>query len=294
MFIGLEPVMPHNRIMKRVYLSVFALISLLAATPASAREMLASAWLDFREAKVRLLMAKPDAKAGPVLAALEIRLMTGFKTYWRTAGDSGVPPTFDFAKSTGLEGIEVKFPFPSVFDDGAGGKAWGYKQEVLYPITATRTNAGLLLDLRLDFAVCGTMCIPLGGEIRLDPASATRVPDDEAQALDLAIRMLPVVLEGDAKPALLARRLSPVEPPQWSLRVPYTGDISAFSAFPEARGFLEVTKTEPDGDGFVKITISGQAAPGSGGQFGPVRLTYGKPGAAYERMIDLDGAPASP
>jgi hypothetical protein len=36
--------------------------------------------------------------------------------------------------------------------------------------------------------------------------------------------------------------------------------------------------------------LKGETAAGSGGRFGPVRLTYGENGKAFERMIDLDGA----
>lgn len=280
--------------MKRILPLLIGLLSLAPPATARAQEVVASPWLDFREAKVRLLMVKSDPKIRPVVAGLEIRLLPGFKTYWRTAGDSGVPPMFDFSKSVGFEALDVKFPFPTVFDDGAGGKAWGYKQEVIFPISATRTGATAFLDLRLDFAVCGTMCIPLSGELRLDPATASRVSTGEEQALDNAMLSLPTVLAADAAPALSIRRLAPAEPPHWSLKVPYHGDIQQFSAFPEAKGFLEVTKIEPDGNGFVKIIVAGQAAPGTGGKFGPVRLTYGKPGTAYERMIDLDGAAPAP
>lgn len=278
--------------MKRLLLTVFFLLASRLIAPAAAETVVASPWLDFREAKARLLAVRP-VTGKPVVAGLEIRLSEGFKTYWRTAGDSGVPPVFDFSKSAGLEAIEVAFPFPMIFDDGAGGKAWGYKPAVILPITAKHTGGAARFALKLDFAVCGTMCIPLSGDLTLDPASAIPVPATEAEALAKATRLLPVAVAAEAAPRPVIQRLKPGEA-QWSVRLPFTGDAAAFSAFPEAKGFLEASDFAAAGDGFIRFTISGQAAPGTGGQFGPVLLTYGMPGAAYERMIDLDGAPVAP
>lgn len=278
--------------MKRLLLTAFLLLASRLVAMAAAETVVASPWLDFREAKVRLLAVRPVA-GKPMTAGLEIRLSEGFKTYWRTAGDSGVPPVFDFSKSTGLEAIEVAFPFPMIFDDGAGGKAWGYKHAVVLPITAKRTGDAALFALKLDFAVCGTMCIPLSGELKLDPASADAVPAAEAAALAEATRLLPAAIATEATPRPVIQRLKAGEA-QWSVRLPFAGDAAAFCAFPEAKGFLEASDVVVDGDGFIRFTIAGQAAPGAGGQFGPVLLTYGVPGAAYERMIDLDGAPVAP
>ncbi len=277
-------------------LATLAVFTVLAAAPpvARAQEAIASPWLDFREAKVRLIAAKTDARNTVLVAGLEVRLAPGFKTYWRTAGDSGVPPLFDFSQSTGFEAIEVHYPFPVSFDDGAGGKAWGYTRDIVLPVSGRRLDPAAVINLKLDFAVCGTMCIPLSGALTLDPAKAAALSAPEAQALDLARLALPTVLAEDASPALKIRRLTPADPPLWHVRLPFRGEAAAFAAFPEARGFLEITEVMPDGDGFVRVTIAGQAAPGAGGRFGPVRLTYGKSGAAFERMIDLDGAASSP
>jgi DsbC/DsbD-like thiol-disulfide interchange protein len=281
-----------TNVMKRFLLTVFALIASRLVAPAAAETVVASPWLDFREAKVRLLAVQPTT-GKPVVAGLEIRLSEGFKTYWRTAGDSGVPPVFDFSKSTGLEAIEVAFPFPMIFDDGAGGKAWGYKQAVVLPITAKHTGGAALFALKLDFAVCGTMCIPLSGNLTLEPSNANPVPAAEAEALAKANGLIPVAVAAEAAAQPVIQRLK-AGAAQWSVRLPFTGNVAAFCAFPEAKGFLEASEFSASGDGFIRFTISGQAAPGAGGQFGPVLLTYGAPGAAYERMIDLDGAPVAP
>jgi hypothetical protein len=261
----------------------------LSLVPAKA-DIVASPWLDFREAQIRLLAETRPGADGKLKAGLEIRLAPAFKTYWRTAGDSGVPPVFDFSASSGLKDVRVSFPLPARFDDGAGGKAWGYKHAVLLPVTAERSGGAFTLDLTIDFAVCGTMCIPLNGHLTLDSISASPLPTAEAAALDATIALLPVPAPEAPAPAIT--RLKPLDPPQWTVRLPYSGDAGTVSAFPEGKGFLDASAITPDGAGHVLLTITGQSEPGSGGKFGPVRLTYGTPEKAFERMLDLDGAQA--
>lgn len=296
LFLGLERLLWHKKGMRRRIVAVLAItLAIYAPVLARAQEVIASPWLDFNEAKIRLLVEQPtENKVGPINAGLEIQIAPGFKTYWRNAGDSGVPPSFDFAKSVGLEGIHVDFPFPSSFDDGAGGHAWGYKHAVILPISARRKEKGFLLDLKLDFAVCGTMCIPLSGKLQLDPAQAVAVLEPEMKAFRQARLALPTILDDAASPSVSIQRQTPPDPPLWSVRLPYPGGAENFTAFPEAAGFLEVKSAKSDGDGFIRLVIAGQAAPGSNGKFGPVRLTYGRPGLAFERVIDLDGAATSP
>src|ERR1700680_2214125 len=58
-------------------------------------------------------------------AVIEIRLDTGWKTYWRYPGDSGVPPTLDFAGSENVKSVTVLWPAPGRFGAGAGGEFVG-------------------------------------------------------------------------------------------------------------------------------------------------------------------------
>jgi DsbC/DsbD-like thiol-disulfide interchange protein len=91
-----------------------------------------------------------------------IQLQPGWKTYWRTPGDSGVPPRFDFSKSDNIEAVTVLWPAPKKFDDGAGGTALGYKQQVVLPlrIVAKNTDKPVTLRASISYAVCDKLCIP--------------------------------------------------------------------------------------------------------------------------------------
>lgn len=118
-------------------------------------------------AQVRLL-AGSEAD-GQVQAGLELRLDTGWKTYWRYPGDSGVPPRFDWSGSQNVADVSVGWPAPRRFSDGSGGFSIGYKDTVILPLTVRLTDPGkpALLDLNLDFAVCQALCVPAQAHVAL-------------------------------------------------------------------------------------------------------------------------------
>jgi len=63
----------------------------------------ASPWITSTDSKVRLVSGTVDIDGAPVLVAgVQLRMEPGWKTYWRNPGDSGVPPSFDFAGSKNL------------------------------------------------------------------------------------------------------------------------------------------------------------------------------------------------
>lgn len=157
--------------MKRpsAFLSGVLAVALLACMRVAVAEAPAeaSAWANGSHSAMRLLSG--GAARGQVqLAGVEMRLLPGYKTYWRTPGDSGVPPVFDWSRSQNLGSITVLWPAPERFSDGAGSSI-GYHGEVVFPVhvTAADPKKPVKLVLRLDYAVCDQMCIPARGEAEL-------------------------------------------------------------------------------------------------------------------------------
>src|ERR1700731_4818443 len=107
--------------------------TLLASSLAiEARAQDASPWQRDGHSAVRLLAG---SRSGAVLmGGIAFALQPGWKTYWRTPGDSGVPPRFDFSKSDNIEAVTVLWPAPAKFDDGAGGPSMGYHDQVVLPL----------------------------------------------------------------------------------------------------------------------------------------------------------------
>jgi DsbC/DsbD-like thiol-disulfide interchange protein len=147
------------------------------ATPAHTED--SSAWQRDQHSAVRLLAG---SRSGAVLlGGIGLQLQAGWKTYWRTPGDSGVPPRFDFSKSENIEAVTVLWPAPTKFDDGAGGHSLGYHNQIVLPLRIVAKNADKPVTLRADinYAVCEKLCIPVEASVEL-PFTSTASTEDSA------------------------------------------------------------------------------------------------------------------
>lgn len=148
--------------------SFFATIALVAMVQTVAAGT--SAWDGDAKSGVRLIAGSNNSEsAGSVLrAGVEIRLATGWKTYWRYPGDSGVPPHFDFEKSDNVKSVNLAWPAPQRMDD-VEGVTIGYKNAVVFPLKIEPKDTGkpVVLRLKLDYAVCEKLCIPAQGQAEL-------------------------------------------------------------------------------------------------------------------------------
>src|SRR3954451_23131178 len=119
-----------------------------------------SPWVKDGHSAVRLLAG---SRSGTVLlGGIAIQLQPGWHTYWRTPGDSGVPPRFDFSKSENVDTVTILWPAPTKFDDGAGGESLGYLKQVTFPMRVIAKDASKPVVLRaaINYAVCEKICIP--------------------------------------------------------------------------------------------------------------------------------------
>ncbi|MBR1235434.1 protein-disulfide reductase DsbD domain-containing protein [Bradyrhizobium sp. AUGA SZCCT0182] len=149
----------------------------VACTAIEVRAEDASPWQRDTHSAIRLLAG---SRSGAVLlGGIAIQLQPGWKTYWRTPGDSGVPPRFDFSKSDNVEAVTVLWPAPMKFDDGAGGVSLGYKQQVVLPLRIVAKNTDKPVTLRADinYAVCDKLCIPVDAKAELAFAGVASTED---------------------------------------------------------------------------------------------------------------------
>ena len=147
-----------------------------------------SPWQRDGHSAVRLLAG---SRSGAVLlGGIAFQLQPGWKTYWRTPGDSGVPPRFDFSKSENIEAVTILWPAPTKFDDGAGGHSLGYKNQIVLPLRIVAKNADKPVTLRagINYAVCEKLCIPVEANTELAFAS---VASTEDSALFAALDTVP-------------------------------------------------------------------------------------------------------
>jgi DsbC/DsbD-like thiol-disulfide interchange protein len=157
--------------------ALFALAALTSFSSMEARAEDASPWQKGTHAALRLLAG---SRSGPVLlGGVAVQLDPGWKTYWRTSGDSGVPPRFDFSKSDNVEAVTVLWPAPTKFDDGAGGFSLGYHDQVVLPlrIVPKVNDKPVTLRANINYAVCEKICIPVEASTELTFASVASTED---------------------------------------------------------------------------------------------------------------------
>jgi DsbC/DsbD-like thiol-disulfide interchange protein len=166
----------------------FAATLFASSLAVEARAQDASPWIRDGHSAVRLLAG---SRSGAVLlGGIAFQLQPGWKTYWRTPGDSGVPPRFDFSKSENVEAVTILWPAPTKFDDGAGGHSLGYHDQIVLPLRIVAKNADKPVTLRaaVNYAVCEKLCIP----VEADPELAfTSVASTEDSALFAALDTVP-------------------------------------------------------------------------------------------------------
>src|SRR5882672_10455848 len=171
----------------RAALGIAATLS-VACTAVAARAEDSSAWQRDTHSAIRLLAG---SRSGAVLlGGIAIQLQPGWKTYWRTPGDSGVPPRFDFSKSENIEAVTILWPAPLKFDDGAGGHSMGYHDQIVLPLRIVAKNADKPVTLRagINYAVCEKLCIPVDANAEL---AFTSVASTEDSALFAALDTVP-------------------------------------------------------------------------------------------------------
>ncbi|UPK36588.1 cytochrome C biogenesis protein [Bradyrhizobium sp. 186] len=152
--------------------------TLLASSLAmAARAGDSSPWQRDGHSAVQLLAG---SRSGAVLlGGIAFELQQGWKTYWRTPGDSGVPPRFDFSKSDNVEAVTVLWPAPLKFDDGAGGHSIGYHNKIVLPlrIVAKAADKPVTLRAEINYAVCEKLCIPVEASAELGFNSVASTED---------------------------------------------------------------------------------------------------------------------
>jgi DsbC/DsbD-like thiol-disulfide interchange protein len=270
-------------------------VALIAATVSLAYAAIevraedSSPWQRDAHSAVRLLAG---SRSGTVLlGGVAIQLQPGWKTYWRTPGDSGVPPRFDFSKSDNVEAVTVLWPAPMKFDDGAGGISLGYKQQVVLPLRIVAKNADKPVTLRagISYAVCDKLCIPVEAEAELAFASVASTEDGN---LSEALNAVPKPANiGDPNPLTIrdVKREGKTSV-LVDVAAPEAKDVSLFVEGPTPDWALPVPKLVNDSPPGVKrfaFELDG-LPPGVSPEGAALKLTLVGGDRAYEFNVSLN------
>jgi DsbC/DsbD-like thiol-disulfide interchange protein len=267
----------------------FAATLLASSLALEARAQDSSPWQRDGHSAVRLLAG---SRSGAVLmGGIAFQLEPGWKTYWRTPGDSGVPPRFDFSKSENIEAVTVLWPAPMKFDDGAGGYSLGYSNQVVLPLRIVAKSADKPVTLRADinYAVCEKLCIPVEASAELAIAS---VASTEDSALFAALDTVPKPANvGDPNPLTIRDvKREGKSTVLVDVAVPDTRAVNLFVEGPTPDWALPVPRLlehSPPGVKRFAFELDG-LPPGTNPEGAALKLTLVGGDRAYEFNINLD------
>jgi suppressor for copper-sensitivity B len=165
------------RFLKAFYAGIVAVTLLIGSAGSSyAQENPGeSAWDGNEYASARLISATTAVGQDEALRlGLQFRMQPGWKIYWRSPGDAGLPPVADWTGSDNVEAVSMQWPVPKrfeIFDIGT----LGYEDAVVFPLTVTPIHSGAPIQLNgeIDFLVCAEICIPGHASVALDLPSGT-------------------------------------------------------------------------------------------------------------------------
>jgi DsbC/DsbD-like thiol-disulfide interchange protein len=253
----------------------------------------ASAWDGDAHSAVRLIAGTQPKPPALLRAGAEIRLAPGWKTYWRYPGDAGVPPRFDFARSTNVASVTIRWPAPHRFTD-EGGSTIGYKGGVVFPLDVIPRDPAspITLRLSLDYAICEKLCVP--GSASAELALGAR-PSSEDAVLAAADAQVPKhATIGQAGPLSIraARREGAWPKPRIVVDVaaPAGKPVDLFAEGPTPDWALPLPEPQtgaPDGLRRFIFTVDG-VPPGVPPEGKTVTLTAVSDGAAIEVPFRLD------
>ncbi|MCA1766810.1 MAG: hypothetical protein LC639_01010 [Idiomarina sp.] len=107
-----------NKILPLWLMSLIAALLLYSAQALA--ETPSTGWLSHKDhppVEVKLeLTGHYEAERNLVPALLHVELEEGWKTYWRSPGEGGIPPTFDWSDSSNIRDIEWHWPVPSRYN----------------------------------------------------------------------------------------------------------------------------------------------------------------------------------
>lgn len=283
-----EPVMST---MPRLVRHALAASLVAVAVTGAARADDASAWSNDTRSAIRLVAGRNAAGATPLRAGIEMKLESGWHTYWRYPGDSGVPPRFDFAGSDNLKSAKVLYPAPQLHSDDAG-QTIGYESSVVFPVDVTPLNPAkpVALKLKIDYAVCEKLCVPAEGSAAL---ALTPGASAEDAAVTAAYARVPKP-ETPATAGLTAKRVAGGAKPlvMVDLPAPPNVPVTIFVEGPTAEWALPIPKPAqgaPAGHRHFSFDLDG-LPPGVDPNKGPFDLTFTvlKGQRAYEVTTRLD------
>lgn len=151
-----------------------------------------SEWNETPQQKLRLISGAYEGEHATM--GVEFELQPGWKLYWHTSGDVGLPTEVNWQRSTNIRSVDISWPVPErdvlMIDDTKGLESFVYHNHVVLPLTVTPEDqaADINAKMQVHYSVCKEICIPLIADLTLAISPGYQDP-----------QMLSVIREFEAK-----------------------------------------------------------------------------------------------
>jgi hypothetical protein len=116
----------------------------------------------------RITVVPGENRSDHYEAGIAIALKSGYKTYWRAPGESGLAPSFSWNGSENLSKVDILWPAPRRFEEG-GGASWGYEGSIILPLRVVPVEADkpVMLVMQAAIGICKDLCLPVKAQASL-------------------------------------------------------------------------------------------------------------------------------
>lgn len=198
--------------------------------------------------QTRLVATSRPMDKDTIMLAWEAKLAPGWKTYWRSPGEAGLPVRV----FQGEEEQDLLFPVPERFEL-FGLETYGYSHAVMLPFEVKKTAA---LSFKASFMVCKDICVPFEATYDLPDGAF----DQEFSAHDIRVDAWlnkGPDREGDGGAALAITSVKLTGVPG---RQRLVVDVSAAGSLNGADMFAEVNDMVHFGSPKMKLLADGRSA----------------------------------
>jgi len=186
-----------TRTLPALFAAASFLLSAAAFAQAGAKTVVTS-----ERVRAELMAHAPDglAPGKQVWLGLQLAHQPHWHTYWKNAGDSGLPTQLQWTLPAGVIAGDIAWPLPKKIPIGNLAN-YGYEGTMLLPVPLTITpdfkpslvGGDMEVKLKAQWLVCKTECIPEDGEFTLKvPARSTTALNGAAFQAAFAAQPQPV------------------------------------------------------------------------------------------------------
>jgi thiol:disulfide interchange protein DsbD len=147
--------------------------------------------------QVKLLLESNPAAAGQeLLVGVQLKMDSGWHTYWRNSGGSGSPTTIKWTLPAGVTVGETLWPVPEKIPETNNFTTYVYTNEVILlvplKISSQAVPGPLKLGAKVDWLECAEQCVPGSAEVESTlTIAAESKPSKDSELLDAWKKRLP-------------------------------------------------------------------------------------------------------